>query len=71
MDFKKPLNNLLQKEVDRKEFLTHVGAGALAVIGVTSLLKALGEDNKTSSAGYGGSSYGGGNKLGKPSQKLR
>jgi hypothetical protein len=35
------VHKLLAKEVDRKEFIAHIGATALAVIGVGGLIKAF------------------------------
>lgn len=60
---KKQLEQLLSKQVDRKEFLTHVGAAGLGIIGVTGLLKALNDSqSKPHSSGYGSSPYGGHNQ---------
>lgn len=70
---KNEFNNLLQKEMDRKAFLQHVGIGFAVVTGAATLLKTLnnfGVSNGASSTastaigasasyGYGGSSYGG------------
>ncbi|MGZ6004800.1 MAG: hypothetical protein ACXWLH_01475 [Candidatus Saccharimonadales bacterium] len=57
------LQKLFTKEMNRKEFLAHIGAGALTIIGVTNLIKHLSEFNgskpRPSSAGYGLSAYGG------------
>lgn len=61
----KPVDQLLSKEMDRKQFLAHVGAGALTIMGVSGLIKGLvnysGRSHHLSSGsgGYGGSSYGG------------
>ena len=61
MSFREPLDRLLTKDVDRREFLTHIGAAGLGIIGITSLLKALNDSqSKTTSSGYGSSAYGGG-----------
>lgn len=54
------VDDVLSKEMDRKEFLMHVGAGLLAVIGISGILKSIKEDNRPSAAGYGTSVYGGG-----------
>jgi hypothetical protein len=35
------LQTVLQKEMDRREFLVHIGAGLMAVTGVGTLAKAL------------------------------
>lgn len=61
------LQELLDKEVNRKEFLQLMGAGILGVIGITSFLNNLlkftksqtgkNSQNKVQS-GYGGSAYG-------------
>lgn len=54
-------SKLLQKEMDRKEFLQHAGIAALALTGASALLRVLVEQptKQTGSVGYGGSSYGG------------
>lgn len=61
----KPLQKLFDKPMNRREFLAHVGAGALAVIGVSGLIKGLtelgGRTHRVS--GYGSSPYGGNSKL--------
>lgn len=60
------LQKLFQKNMDRKEFIAHVGAGLLTVTGMTGLLKHLveygGNSNRQVSDGYGSSSYGGSRK---------
>lgn len=54
---------LLNKEMDRKDFLKHVGIAALLVTGVSAVLGGLGQVTRQSSSdrnrGYGGSPYGG------------
>jgi hypothetical protein len=58
----KNLQKLFNKEMNRKEFLAHVGAGALAVVGVSGILKNMlnyKPRQQSSSMGYGASSYGG------------
>lgn len=56
------VNDLLEKQMDRREFLTHTGAALLAIIGITGVLNSLsGADKKNRSHGYGGSVYGGRN----------
>ena len=63
MDFKKTVEEVLTKPMDRKEFLVKAGAAALAVVGVTAMVKSLsGKDAQHSTSGYGSSSYGGGSK---------
>lgn len=58
---------ILTKEMSRKEFLQHMGFAFLTVIGVSGLIKSLGESittksTSTSSLGYGSSPYGGAKK---------
>jgi len=56
--------NFLNKKMDRKGFLAHLGAGAFAATGLGALLKSLdGSDSKQQdSYTYGGGAYGGNNK---------
>lgn len=64
---KAQLAELLETEVNRKEFLQYVGIAMLAVFGIGSLLQALtgAKPNKqltqpaASSSSYGGAPYGG------------
>lgn len=59
---KKQLDTVLAKELDRKDFLKHVGIAAAAVVGVPTLLKVVSQGSISpvrSSAGYGSSAYGG------------
>ena len=58
------VEDILQKEMTRTEFLGLVGAGILSVVGVTSLLKNLSDifsksSSKVSTLGYGGDAHGG------------
>lgn len=52
---------LLEKEMDRKDFLKHVAFVAVALLGISSFLKTLVDPHHTtkSSAGYGAYGYGG------------
>lgn len=60
MEVKKTVEEVLAKPMDRKEFLAHAGAAALAVVGVTALMKSLGgKSYPERTKGYGSSSYGG------------
>lgn len=66
---KKNLNNLLEKPMDRRDFLKHIGIGAVLVVGLGPMLKLLsspartdGSSQDTSAAGgyaYGDMAYGG------------
>ena len=58
---KKDLQVLLEKQVDRKDFLKHVAFGVVALTGVTALTKSLsGFVNRQQTSGFGAGSYGGG-----------
>jgi len=64
---KQQMSDLLQKEMDRKDFLKHMGVAAVALIGVPAVIKALTQATDSStrspstknSLGYGSSAYGG------------
>lgn len=61
----KPVQQLLETEMDRKEFLSYLGASLLAVIGISGLIKSIASSlepttsKSTTKAGYGGDTYGG------------
>lgn len=62
--FKIDLSQLLEKEMDRKDFLKHVAVAAIALTGATAVLKALMHQSGTANSkaedkGYGSSAYGG------------
>lgn len=54
---------LLQKEMDRKDFLRHVGIATAVIVGLPTFLSVLAKLQSGSlrqqTVGYGGSSYGG------------
>jgi hypothetical protein len=60
---KQNVSKILETEMERKDFLKLIGLGAVAAIGVTSILKAVTptERNKTTKTdgGYGSMAYGG------------
>lgn len=57
---KNDLNVLLEKEMDRREFLKHVGIGLIALTGASALLKALnGASAPRRTSGFGAGAYGG------------
>lgn len=59
---KNQLENLMVKEMSRKEFLQYVGSGLLVMFGISGLIKALvGNqlDTRQSANDYGFSTYGG------------
>jgi hypothetical protein len=59
------IEQLLQRKMNRKEFLAALGLGAVTIMGFSNLLKVLGHDphkrqiGTSSGSSYGGSSYGG------------
>lgn len=54
------VNEALSRPVDRKQFLKQVGMLALALVGVTQLIRALEKtSNQRTSDGFGQSPYGG------------
>jgi hypothetical protein len=61
-----PFTHILNKEMDRREFLVHLGAGFMAIIGISSIVKAFTASGShqtttsstTRSSGYGTSAYG-------------
>jgi hypothetical protein len=60
---------LLNKEMDRKDFVKNVGIGILALSGVAAALKAVNlapsaMTGKKAGNGYGMSAYGGAKKVG-------
>lgn len=57
---KNDIDKLLQKKMDRKDFVKHVAVGFAAIAGITAIAKTL--KTMTSSGqtmGYGSSVYGG------------
>lgn len=63
----KPLNQLMQKEMSRKEFLATLGFGMASIMGFSTIIhlvtgKSLTHKgiSQSNSYGYGGSPYGGG-----------
>ena len=62
---KDKMNQLLEQEMDRKDFLKHVGITVIALSGATAVFKALSTNpqksstNAPKSMGYGSSAYGG------------
>lgn len=57
---KTQLNQLLAKQMDRKDFIKHVAIGVVALTGAGTALKLLsGPQKKSTELGYGGSAYGG------------
>jgi Trp operon repressor len=56
------INELMEKEMTRKEFLATLGFGVATIMGFSTLLQLLGKKNplhQHASYGYGGGAYGG------------
>ncbi len=60
------IENIMQKEMSRKEFLATLGFGMASIMGFSSIIRLLtgksigGHLGRGASSGYGYSSYGGG-----------
>jgi hypothetical protein len=54
-----PINELLQKRMDRKDFLKHVALGMAVLTGTASVIKLFRPQQTGSGPGYGASAYGG------------
>lgn len=57
------IQQLMQKDMDRKDFMKHVAIGFVALTGVAAAIKTVSQINtsqKPMSGGYGSSAYGGG-----------
>jgi hypothetical protein len=57
------LQDLMQKEMSRKEFLATLGFGVASIFGLATILRMLGKGPQQSGRGYGSSSYGGSKEL--------
>lgn len=59
---KQQINQLLEQDMDRREFIRSAGLAFLALMGVTAFVKqlsSLGSKPSSRSEGYGSSAYGG------------
>jgi hypothetical protein len=56
------LDELLNREVDRKEFLLHLAMAGVSVVGISSIIRSLTSPQQKpqpkAGGGYGGSAYG-------------
>lgn len=60
----KQFSEILQRRMDRKDFLKHVGMGVVVITGLAGVIKLLkpqeqGKGTTTVAGGYGASVYGG------------
>jgi hypothetical protein len=61
MDLKKTLSDISSRNMSRREFLASAGAAVLAIVGISTFLRAFDHStNRQQSQGYGSSAYGGG-----------
>lgn len=57
---KTQIEELFNTKMTRKEFLQHVGAALLILLGISGIINALlGPQKRKDAAGYGSSAYGG------------
>lgn len=58
---KNDFNDLMQKQMDRRDFLKHVGVAFVALTGISAIVKTLNmvSGPKSQTVGYGASVYGG------------
>ena len=58
----RPIDELMQKEMSRKEFLSVIGFGLASLVGLSALLQLLGktkpEIRQAPTTGYGSNAYG-------------
>lgn len=60
MNLQSDVQTLLQKKMDRREFIKHVGIGFAALIGVSAVLRTMSSmGGNKQQVGYGSSVYGG------------
>ena len=60
MALKTQITAVLNKKMDRQDFIKHVAIGMVAISGAGTALRLLSVSKpKTQSVGYGGSAYGG------------
>lgn len=53
------INELLQKQMDRKDFLKHVALGVAVLTGTAGVVKMFRPQQQQVGMGYGASAYGG------------
>lgn len=74
--FKEKISGLLDKEMDRKDFIKNVGLAVVALAGLSALTRVFGSQTTTTTkrsaqtSGYGATSYGGNTPV-RTSQALR
>jgi hypothetical protein len=61
MNIQNEMQSLLQKKMDRRDFLKHVGIGFAAILGIGTLIRAMSSMNngQKQTVGYSAGAYGG------------
>ena len=54
---KTPIKAVLESEVDRKQFLQRIGAGAIVVLGASRIIESLSPRTPKRTSGYGSGDY--------------
>jgi hypothetical protein len=63
MDYKRPLDNLLAKDMDRRDFLKFMGSAAVSLVGISAVIRGFsGLTHTKRESGYGSSAYGASSK---------
>lgn len=73
MTLQTDIQALMQKKMDRRDFLKHVGIGFVAILGITTILRtmsSLGNNGQKHSVGYSSGAYGGKTTDAAPKQTL-
>jgi hypothetical protein len=66
MNIQNEMQALLKKKMDRRDFIKHVGVGFAAVLGLTTIIRAVSSMNgQKSTVGYSAGTYGGSSKSSK------
>lgn len=60
MNIQNEMQMLLQKKMDRRDFIKHVGIGFVALLGLSAAYRALTSMNGKQTVGYSAGVYGGG-----------
>lgn len=61
MNIQNEVQTLLQKKMDRRDFIKHVGIGFVSILGISAAIRAVSSMNgsQKQTAGYSAGSYGG------------
>lgn len=61
MSIQNEMHTLLEKKMDRRDFIKHVGVGFAAILGITTIVRAMSSMNgsQKQTVGYSAGAYGG------------